>query len=154
MRWTATNDSVRGGTSISDLSPVPNTSQARFHGVLDTKTLGGAGFASQIAIPLQAWDLSSYEGLQVEVVKGDDKKYTLILKDDVPEEKREDGRDKSAVNWQYDFVAGADKSMVWVPWSSFKPVYRGVEKPDAAPLKIGEIQRIALMFRRYVMLLI
>jgi len=118
--------------------------------VLDTTTLGGAGFASQTATPSEPWDLSSYDGIQVEVVKGDGKKYTLIAKDEVPAEKREDGREKSSVNWEYDFVAGVDKSTIWVPWSSFKAVYRGVEKPDAAPLKIGEIQRIALMFRRYV----
>lgn len=95
------------------------------------------------------WDLSSYDGIQVDVVKGDGKRYTLIVKDTVPEDKRGTGREKASVNWEYDFEAGEDKSEIWVPWSSFKAVYRGVEKPDAAPLRTEDVKRFTLMFRRY-----
>jgi hypothetical protein len=39
---------------------------AKFYGFLDTKTLGGAGFASQRTLTeTQTWDLSSYDGLRL-----------------------------------------------------------------------------------------
>lgn len=91
--------------------------------------------------------------MEVEVVTGDGKRYTLIVKDEVPEGKREDGRERSGVNWECDFEAGGERAVVWVPWGMFKAVYRGVEKPDAGPLRTGEIKRFSLMCRRYVNLL-
>lgn len=118
--------------------------------MLDTQTLGGAGFASQTTSGAETWDLSGYDGVEVEVVTGDGKRYTLIVKDEVPEGKREDGRERSGVNWECDFEAGGEKAVVWVPWGRFKAVYRGVEKPDAGPLRTAEIKRFSLMCRRYV----
>jgi hypothetical protein len=39
---------------------------AKFYGFLDTKTLGGAGFASQRTVAVtKTWDLSSFEGLRL-----------------------------------------------------------------------------------------
>ena len=154
-KWTAVDDRVRGGSSQSHLSLLENSTNVRFFGTLDTKTLGGAGFASQTTTGERVWDLSAYDGIQIEVVNGDGKTYTLIIKDEVPEEKREDGREKSSINWEYDFKAGggelqADVNMkVWIPWNSFNATYRGREKKDAAPLKTGEIRRFSLMMRRY-----
>ena len=154
--WTAVDDRVRGGSSQSHLSLLPNSTNIRFFGTLDTKTLGGAGFASQTTTGETVWDLSAYDGIQIEVVKSDGKTYTLIVKDEIPEEKREDEREKSSVSWEYDFTAGASESQadlnmrVWVPWGSFNATYRGREKKDAAPLKVREIKRFSLMMRRYL----
>ena len=62
------------------------------------------------------WDLSGYDGIevQVEVGKGgkeDGKVYTFILKDEEAPGKREegDGREKAGVSWEVDFrvVGGA-----------------------------------------------
>ena len=153
--WTAVDDRVRGGSSRSHLSLLRSSTNIRFFGILDTKTLGGAGFASQTTTGERVWDLSAYDGIQIEVVKGDGKTYTLIVKDEVPEEKREDGREKSSTNWEYDFKAGGSESQadvnmkVWVPWSNFNATYRGREKKDAAPLKTRDIKRFSLMMRRY-----
>lgn len=48
-KWRAVDDRVRGGSSTSHLDPIPGTSGGvLFHGHLDTQTLGGAGFASQV----------------------------------------------------------------------------------------------------------
>ena len=48
--------------------------KARFHGVLDIETLGGAGFASQRTTgDDREYDLSEYAGIQLEVAKGDSK---------------------------------------------------------------------------------
>lgn len=168
--WTTTDDRVRGGSSISHLTALPNNC-ARFHGHLDTSTLGGAGFASQFS-PLEvpsnpetneskgSWDLSTYNGIEVAVGNGDGKTYTLILKDELRDEKREDGREKAGVNWEVEFEAGSgeeggekegDKNngtRIWVPWGEFKATFRGKEKKDAGNLKTGEVRRVGLMMRR------
>ena len=168
--WTTTDDRVRGGASQSYLTAFPNNT-ARFYGHLDTSTLGGAGFASQFS-PLEifdldkgtkdeksSWDLSAYDGIEIEVGKGDGKVYTFILKDEEQAEKREDGREKSGINWEIDFKAGKsgdaevekeEGMKVWVPWGDFKATYRGKEKEDAGRLKTGEVRRVGLMMRRSV----
>jgi hypothetical protein len=83
--WTAQDDRLRGGSSVSNLtvSPIPPKLQsanpegsggvpgtlATFHGVLDTTTLGGAGFASQRTVGDDCkWDLSDFEGIEIEVI--------------------------------------------------------------------------------------
>ena len=163
--WTTTDDRLRGGASQSYLSPLPNNS-ARFYGHLDTSTLGGAGFASQFSpIPEKGpWNLSAYDGLEIELGKGDGKVYTLILKDGSQVEKRDDGREKAGVSWEVEFKAGGDRSedgddgirrgrdgaKVWVPWGDLKPTYRGKEIDDAGQLKTREVKKIGLMMRRCV----
>ena len=131
----------------------------RFYGNLDTKTLGGAGFASQTTTGDTKWDLSSYDGLELEVAKADNMTYTFIVKDEVPDDKRDDGREKSSVNWEYDFKVddataydaddAVNASKIRVPWEKFKATYRGREKKHASPLQTGEIRRFSLMTRRY-----
>jgi len=167
--WITTDDRVRGGVSRSYLTALPD-SCARFHGHLDTSTLGGAGFASQFSPPDVArsvedeeegsWDLSEYDGIEVAVGKGDGKVYTLILKDEPPAEKREDGREKAGVNWEVEFEAGRHGGegkdegkddggvRIWMPWGDFKATYRGKEKDDAGKIMTGEIRRLGLMMRR------
>jgi hypothetical protein len=45
---------------------------AKFHGTLDIKTLGGAGFASQrTAGEDWSWDLSMYDGISMDVASSD-----------------------------------------------------------------------------------
>jgi hypothetical protein len=142
------DDRVRGGSSTSHLEEIRRQNAVRFHGHLDTKTLGGAGFASQTTTGDIVWNLATYDGLLLDVVKGDGKMYTIIVKDDVPEQKRDDGREFSSLSWEYDFKGeGAEK--LHVPWSDFKATYRGREKKDAEPLKMGEIKRFSLMMRSF-----
>jgi len=169
--WTTTDDRVRGGASQSYLTALPNNC-ARFYGHLDTSTLGGAGFASQLSPPEitpnaetegkkdNIWDLSLYDGMEIEVGKGDGKVYTFILKDEEQAEKRDDGREKAGVNWEVEFRAGKvddesakkdgkeEGTKVWIPWGDFKATFRGKEKEDAGKLKTGEVSRVGLMMRR------
>jgi len=43
-----------------------------FYGVLDTKTLGGAGFASQKTSDMnRIWDLNPFDGIYLHIFKGD-----------------------------------------------------------------------------------
>lgn len=101
------------------------------------------------------WDLSAYDGIEVEVGTGDGKIYTLILKDGEAPGKREDGRDKAGVNWEVDFKVGGaegadDVTNVWVPWGDFTATFRGKGKKDAGELQKTHVRKIGLMMRRLV----
>ena len=162
------DDRVRGGKSWSSLTSLPGNC-ALFEGYLDIETLGGAGFASQFqsvqaddgesaAASDLSWDLSQFDGIELDVKAGDGKTYTLILKDEVSESRRDDGRERAGVNWEAEFKAGSSSAnnevgeasslRAWLPWNAFKATYRGKDKQDAGQLKTGEIRRIGFMMRR------
>ncbi|MCJ1227786.1 hypothetical protein MMC12_004445 [Toensbergia leucococca] len=151
LSWTDVDDRVRGGSSQSYLTPTSKASNhVFFQGNLNTTTLGGAGFASQTTTSDKVWDLSAYDGVEIDVGSGDGKLYTLILKDYVPSETREDGREKAGVSWEYDFRGGDGQGRkVWVAWEDMKATYRGREKPDAEPLKTAEVRRFSFMMRSF-----
>ena len=94
------------------------------------------------------WDLSDYDGLQINLGQGDGKTYTIILKDEKSDVKRDDGREKAGINWEVDISVEKDGGIVWRTWSDFKPFYRGKEKNDAGKLNRSQIRRIGLMMRR------
>lgn len=146
--WTFSDDRVRGGASQSYLTCTSST--ARFHGTLDIKTLGGAGFASQRTTGEErTWDLSSYGGIYLDITQADHKQYTFVLKDEILP-KDPGGREQSTISWEYDFVAKDTGERVWIAWEDLKPTYRGKEKKDAEPLKLGNVKRISIMMRRFV----
>jgi hypothetical protein len=148
--WTDSDDRVRGGSSYSELTCEPSSPTAIFHGKLDTKTLGGAGFASQRTTGEDRdWDFSDYDGITLDIKKSDGKKYTLILKDELLP-KSPNGREQSTVSWEYDFKGDNDGGKVFVHWNELKPTYRGREKEDAKPLDLKHVKRLSLMMRRYV----
>jgi hypothetical protein len=102
--WTSSDDRVRGGASQSYLTISPSTSSshstARFHGTLDIKTLGGAGFASQRTVGEdKIWDVSAYDGILLELGETDGKKYTFTIKDELLG-LDEGGREMSSVSWE------------------------------------------------------
>lgn len=143
---------MRGGSSFSELSISPAAPAAIFRGVLDIKTLGGAGFASQRTTGEdRSWDLSKYDGILLDIAKCDEKKYTLILKDELLP-KSPNGREQSTISWEYDFKPGNNGELVHVRWDDLKPTYRGREKQDAEPLDLKNVKRISLMMRRYLTL--
>ena len=155
MRWTAVDDRVRGGSSRSSLA-ILDLTRAVFSGTLDTKTLGGAGFASQTTTPDSEWDLSGYDGIELSIGRGDGKVYTLILKDEERKERRDDGREQSNLSWEYDFDAPFTEhgqstagDILFVPWDHFIPTYRGRLKKDARPLKTGNVVRFSIMMRSF-----
>ncbi|RFU73032.1 hypothetical protein TARUN_9227 [Trichoderma arundinaceum] len=151
--WVTSDDRVRGGSSQSHLSVI-NPEKARFYGHLDTKTLGGAGFASQHSLGVLDWDLRGYDaGIVVAVARADGKRYALTLKDEIPP-RSGDGREDAGVSWEAEFVVSQDGSdydlkNVYLPWSAFKPTYRGRPKPDAKPLDLSNVKRVGLMMRSY-----
>ncbi|KAK4190817.1 NADH:ubiquinone oxidoreductase [Podospora australis] len=175
--WTASDDRVRGGKSLSSLKVVvvegndttsaatSTTSVAVFAGHLDITALGGAGFASQRTVddafhphPL---DLRGYDGLLLDVDLSrtvTSKKYTLILKDTVLP-KRPDGREQSTLSWEIDFSLAepgsstgtlSDQEKVQLLFKDFRATYRGkpVDEPES-PLDLGGIKRISIMIRSF-----
>lgn len=147
--WTDSDDRVRGGSSYSELTCEPSSPIAIFHGNLDTKTLGGAGFASQRTTGEDRdWDFSDYDGITLDIKQSDGKKYTLILKDELLP-KSPNGREQSTVSWEYDFKGDNEGGKVFVHWNEFKPTYRGREKEDAKPLDLKHVKRLSLMMRSF-----
>ncbi|KAI0912014.1 NADH:ubiquinone oxidoreductase intermediate-associated protein 30 [Ustulina deusta] len=145
--WVASDDRVRGGNSRSYLDYVSRSKRTvSFHGVLDISALGGAGFASQRSPRRDRWDLSGFQGLHVVIGKGDGKKYTLVVKDEILP-KGPDGREPSTVSWEYDFVG--EEAELYIRWQDFEPTYRGKPKPDARPLDVANVQGISIMMRSF-----
>ncbi|KAI0155169.1 NADH:ubiquinone oxidoreductase intermediate-associated protein 30 [Xylariaceae sp. FL1272] len=146
--WVTSDDRVRGGASQSHLDDISDSPGAVcFHGNLDINALGGAGFASQRSPDALHWDLSSnFAGLYLKIQKGDGKRYTLIVKDEVLP-KRPDGREQSTVSFEYDFTGSTGG--IDIAWEDFKPTYRGKPAPDAKPLDLANIKRISIMMRSF-----
>jgi hypothetical protein len=158
------DDRVRGGSSTSSLLVSASGRTAVFRGELDTRTLGGAGFASQCTVEECSWDLGGWEGLEVDVgwgegeegegegEKEEGKRFVLLVKDE-RNGKRMDGRSVSGVTWEWEFTTEGTREgeRLRARWEEFRPVYRGKEipMPDGG-LKKREIKRIGFMMRRYV----
>ena len=148
QEWAASDDRVRGGHSTSCLSRTPHG--VLFHGNLDIKALGGAGFASQKTVSTEkSWDLSDYDGLELDVQACDSKRYTVSVTDEIPEH-RSDGREQSALIWEADFCPEHIDKVFRVKWSELRPTYRGKEVPVARPLDLSRVRRFRIMIRRYV----
>ncbi|KAK2013897.1 complex I intermediate-associated protein 30 [Colletotrichum eremochloae] len=143
--WTDSDDRVRGGRSQSHLH-CESPERAEFLGNLDITALGGAGFASQRTLGTLHLDLSQYDGLVINILQSDSKKYTLTIKDEILPP-REDGRDQSTISWEYDFIPKAGE--VKILWDDLKPTYRGRPKTDAKPLNLSNIKRISFMMRSF-----
>ena len=145
-RWTSSDDRVRGGSSVSNLDPIPEG--VLFRGNLDIETLGGAGFASQRTVgDEQIWDLTGHDGVELHIGPSDGKLYTFSLTDEIPPQ-RPDGREQSALVWEYDFCANDTGPEVRISWKDLKPTYRGKPVEDARPLDLSCIKRFRIMIRR------
>ena len=178
--WRTTDDRLRGGSSHSYITAYPdpsnnqNQNRARFYGTLDITTLGGAGFASQFSPspPLSSasptssspveqdghWNLTAYPGITLAYSGGDNKTYTLVLKDSTPvppsladPASRTDGRQKAGVSWEANFTAatGVEERRVFFPWKDFEPTFRGrpVVVGDGEGVERGEVRKVGLMMR-------
>ncbi|KAE8153118.1 complex I intermediate-associated protein 30-domain-containing protein [Aspergillus avenaceus] len=146
--WTSTDDRVRGGSSQSELTCSPSSLVAKFHGNLDITTLGGAGFASQrTKSEKRKWNLSSYDGIELNIAGGDGKLYTLNIKDEIAP-KRPDGRQESALVWEYDFRADGAKK-VYIKWDDLRPTYRGKEQGNVRPLDLKKVKQVSIMIRSF-----
>jgi len=88
------------------------------------------------------------------------KRYTLILKDELLPPNSDNGREQATTSYEYDFETkhssvfkhhrSNSHQHFFIPWSEFKPTYRGKPKEDAKELDPSNIKRISIMMRRYV----
>ncbi|EGP91528.1 unnamed protein product [Zymoseptoria tritici ST99CH_1A5] len=155
--WTSSDDRVRGGKSQSYLDVSDDCNIGRFHGNLDIKTLGGAGFASQRTTGEdQEWDLSDYAGIEICVAEGDKKRYTFNLKDSLLPPDPTTGREQSSLTYECDFElppqdtpGHAHEKCVFIPWDSLNATYRGRVQKDAKPIDLESVKRISIMMRSF-----
>ena len=130
--WSAIDDSVMGGVSVSRLRHDP-AGHAVFEGTVSLERNGG--FASVRSRPL---DLGA-AGATVCLLeaRGDGKRYKLNLRTD-------DAFD--GVNYQAAFEAPEGTwTLVRLPLSGFRPTFRGRSVPGAPPLDPARIRQIGLM---------
>ncbi|CEH13563.1 hypothetical protein CBOM_01477 [Ceraceosorus bombacis] len=162
------------GASASDLG------EAIFSGFLDTTKLGGAGFASQsFTRPLpQKLDAHHFSGLRLVIRHPHDSaasqpasepgggeapvhSYVLNLRTADPV-KRPDGRNESAIVYEWDFDASkaqgfndssSCRSKAGIPayveaqWQDFAATYRGRPAKDAEKLDPAKIKGFSIMAR-------
>jgi NADH dehydrogenase [ubiquinone] 1 alpha subcomplex assembly factor 1 len=130
--WRPVDDVVMGGVSASRMVHVPD-GHAVFFGTLSRENNGG--FASIRCAPGQL-ELGDFDGVRLRVC-GDGKIYRLRLRMD-------DGFDGLAYQASFPTEDGA-WSTVDLPFSAFRPSFRGRDVPNAPALDPGSIRQIGLM---------
>lgn len=129
--WHDLGDPVMGGISSSEL--VAEGGVGVFKGVVSLEH--GGGFAS-VRSPEGHYDLTGYDGLTVRV-RGDGKRYGLRLRTS----EAADG-----VNYQVDFTPAAGAWLdLKLPFSTFRPVFRGRPVAGHAPLDPGAVRTFGLI---------
>lgn len=132
LRWTSVNDVVMGGVSDS-LMQVSDDGKGVFAGHLSLENEGG--FAS-VRAPLPENDFTGYDGIMLRV-KGDGKRYSFRVRTDM----MFDG-----LGYRQEFDTAAGKWMdVELPFSDFKPSFRGRIVSDAPPLDPSRIFQIGFL---------
>jgi hypothetical protein len=130
--WQTINDVVMGGLSQSSFYLTTNAT-AVFSGRVSLENNGG--FAS-VRSPALTMELPGFTGVLLRV-KGDGKKYKCSIRID---------RAFDGINYQADFVAPKDTwKEIRLPFSSFKPTYRGRILSDRPALDPDKIRTIGFL---------
>jgi monofunctional biosynthetic peptidoglycan transglycosylase len=129
--WRNIDDVVMGGVSSSDM--LIEDGVAVFHGEVSLENNGG--FASVRSEP-RDHDLSAFDGLVLRV-RGDGKRYKLRLRT-TPSF---DGPSYQAMI----HPVPDEWHEISVPFSDFRPVFRGRVLPDHPPLDPAEVKTIGLL---------
>ncbi len=132
--WTSIGDAVMGGVSSGALTRATG-GVAAFAGTLSFER--GGGFASIRSSP-GVFDLSAFGGVLLEV-RGDGRTYTLALRTDP----WFDG-----VSHQARFATRPGESLAHrIPFSSFRPVWRGRPVPGAPLLEPARVCSFGILLR-------
>ena len=130
--WSAVDDGVMGGVSLSSLRYDP-AGHAVFEGTVSLENNGG--FASVRSHPLELGEPGAAHYLLE--VRGDGKRYKLNLRTD-------DTFD--GINYQAAFEAPPGIwTLLRLPVSAFRPTFRGRSVPGAPPLDPARVRQIGLM---------
>ncbi len=130
--WRPINDGVMGGLSQSRLTATA-AGTALFTGNVSLENNGG--FAS-VRADLSCLDLSAYSGLLLRM-RGDGHQYRLRLR-------CEHGFHDVAYQAGFETHAGEWQTIA-LPFSDFKPSFRGRAVPDAPPLDVGRIRQLGFL---------
>ena len=130
--WTIVNDGVMGGRSASSLE-LTDDGTAMFSGFLSLENNGG--FASTRAL-FDYLDLTGFDGILLRV-KGDGRRYQLRI--------RTNGNfDGVAYSSEFSTDAGA-WTEVSLPFSEFRPTFRGRIPRGLGPLDPSSIRQIGFL---------
>ncbi len=132
--WPSINDGVMGGVSTGEMVAEPGC--VSFRGTVSFDNNGG--FASVRSRP-EVRDLSAFDGIVVRL-RGDGHRYGLRLRTS----EAFDGVSYQAV---IEPPAG-EWTDIAVPFSDFRPVFRGRELPDHPPLDPSGITTFGFMIAR------
>ena len=84
-----------------------------------------------------------------------EKRYTVILKDELLPKNEDNGREQATISYECDFElppqaepGETEDRKVFIPWKSFNPTYRGRVKKDAKPIDLASVKRFSIMMRR------
>ncbi|KAJ3215613.1 hypothetical protein HDU67_000211 [Dinochytrium kinnereticum] len=147
--WSILNDRPNGGHSEGKLSLSPDSTALIFSGSLDLAP-NHKGFVALSTSRANAsltnasppfWDFTAWDGIEINVRKGDGKKYSLNLR--TPTGKTTDGH---PIDYKFIFETKASHPSTHVAtWNSFSPMLRGV-KIKAPKLDLGKVETILLMY--------
>ncbi len=130
--WTIVNDGVMGGRSASDLE-LTDAGTVIFSGYLSLENNGG--FASARAI-FDRLDLTDFAGMALRV-KGDGREYQLRI--------RTSGR-FDGVSYSSGFSTNdGEWTEVFLPFSEFRPTFRGRVPRGMGPLDPSSIRQIGFL---------
>jgi NADH dehydrogenase [ubiquinone] 1 alpha subcomplex assembly factor 1 len=130
--WSAIDDSVMGGGSLSRLRHDP-AGHAVFEGVVSLEQGGGFAYVRSPSLDLGVSGAVNY----LLEVRGDGKRYKLNV--------RINGA-IDGVNYQARFQAPAGTwALMRLPLSEFQPTFRGRSVPGAPPLDPGHVRQIGLV---------
>lgn len=105
---------------------------------------------------MRFWDLSKYDGIELQISEADAKEYTLILKDELLPRDSQTGREQSTLSFEHNFriplgqESNKDSIGIWIPWNEFKATYRGKDREDARDIDLRSVRRFSIMARRQV----
>lgn len=129
--WRSIDDGVMGGLSQSSMTP--EEGRARFEGIVSLQNDGG--FASVRSRP-ETHDLSAFDGIALRV-RGDGKTYAIRLRTSA-------AFDGVSYQTTARTVAG-EWAELRLPFSEFRPVFRGREVAGSPILDPAEIKTFGLL---------
>ena len=132
LRWTSVNDVVMGGMSDS-LLQVSEEGTGLFAGHLSLENNGG--FAS-VRAPLPENDFTGYDGIVLRL-KGNGNRYSFRIRTDMM-------FDGLVYRQEFDTAAG-EWMDIELPFSDFKPSFRGHIVSDASPLDPSRVFQIGFL---------
>lgn len=129
QNWYSLDDTIMVGVSSSQMSYAEG-GIAKFHGEVSLENNGG--FAS-VRYDKTSFDLCDYSGVEIRV-KGDNKTYQFRL-----------GTNAPRIAYAQPFHAPNEWTTVQLPFTNFKPTFRGRAMPSAPELNSSSIQEVTFM---------